>query len=101
MHFLKYKNIWKILFGANVLWLPEIKLAGGDSDAAWMRDMQGMLRMLAFIVKEEEVTTLVAEGQTIWREEKKRGQVQIGGHAVIHPKNVTLKRSEKDILVRP
>lgn len=62
--------------------------------------MQGTLRILAFIVKEEGVTTLVSEGQTIWREEK-GGQVQIGGHAVIHSKNVMLKRSVNDTLGTP
>lgn len=36
--------------------------------------MQGMLHILAFIEIKEGVTTLVSEGQTIWREEKGRGK---------------------------
>lgn len=63
--------------------------------------MQGTLRILAFIVKEEGIKTLVSERQTIWREEKGRRQVQTGGHAVLHSKNVMLKRSVKDTLGTP
>ena len=46
-----------------------------------------MLNILIFVKK--KVTTLVAEGQTIWREDEGMWQVQMGGHAATHSKNGT------------